>query len=119
MADWISSYVPECETYVEVFGGAYWVYVNSDIHERCQKAVYNDFNPYMTNLFRCASTPKPFSKFIDSKNKYTQALNDVKKYYRSYEDVLIMEQNLDFFKRNNSSEMSTLKNVIECETSPV
>lgn len=68
MSDWISSYVPKCETYVEVFGGAYWVYVNSDIHERCQKAIYNDFNPYMTNLFRCASTPKPFSKFIDSKN---------------------------------------------------
>jgi len=68
MADWISGFVPECETYVEVFGGAYWVYVNSDIHERCQKAVYNDFNPYMTNLFRCASDPKTFSKFIDSKN---------------------------------------------------
>ena len=68
MADWISSFVPECETYVEVFGGAYWVYVNSDIHERCQQAIYNDFNPYMTNLFRCASDPKTFSKFIDSKN---------------------------------------------------
>jgi len=68
MADWISGFVPECETYVEVFGGAYWVYVNSDIHERCQKAIYNDFNPYMTNLFRCASDPKTFSKFIDSKN---------------------------------------------------
>ena len=68
MADWISGFVPKSETYVEVFGGAYWVYVNSDIHERCEKAIYNDFNPYMTNLFRCASDPKTFSKFIDSKN---------------------------------------------------
>jgi len=68
MADWISKKVPECETYVEVFGGAYWVYVNSDIHERCGKAIYNDFNPYMTNLFRSASDPKTFSKFIDNKN---------------------------------------------------
>ena len=68
MSDWISSYVPECETYVEVFGGAYWVYVNSDIHERCEKAIYNDFNPYMTNLFRCASDPKVFVKYIDKKN---------------------------------------------------
>ena len=67
MADWISSFVPACETYVEVFGGAYWVYVNSDIHTRCGKAVYNDFNPYMTNLFRSASTPKALSKYIDSK----------------------------------------------------
>ena len=65
MADWISGFVPECDTYVEVFGGAYWVYINSDIHERCGKAIYNDFNPYMTNLFRCSSHPKVFSKFID------------------------------------------------------
>ena len=68
MSNWISGFVPECETYVEVFGGAYWVYVNSDIHERCEKAIYNDFNPYMVNLFRCASDPKTFSKFIDNKN---------------------------------------------------
>jgi len=68
MSDWISSFVPECKTYVEVFGGAYWVYINSDIHERCQKVIYNDFNPYMTNLFRCASEPELFSKLIDSEN---------------------------------------------------
>ena len=68
MADWISGVVPECETYVEVFGGAFWVYINSDIHERCEKIIYNDFNPYMVNLFRCASNPKVFSKFIDEKN---------------------------------------------------
>ena len=68
MADWISSYVPECHTYVEVFGGAYWVYVNSDIHERCDIAIYNDFNPYMTNLFRCASDPKVFAKYIDRRD---------------------------------------------------
>lgn len=67
MADWISGFVPECDTYVEVFGGAYWVYINSDIHKRCGKAIYNDFNPYMTNLFRCSSHPKVFSKFIDNK----------------------------------------------------
>ena len=66
MADWISSYVPsDIETYVEVFGGAMWVYINSDIHERCEKIIYNDFNPYMTNLFRCASKPESFKEFID------------------------------------------------------
>ena len=69
MANWISPFVPsEIETYVEVFGGAFWVYINSDIHERCEKIIYNDFNPYMVNLFRCASNPKVFSKFIDEKN---------------------------------------------------
>ena len=65
MSDWISGFVPECETYVEVFGGAYWVYVNSDIYKRVDRAIYNDFNPYMTNLFRCASKPESFSKFIN------------------------------------------------------
>jgi len=72
MAEWISSYIPECETYVEVFGGAFWVYVNSDIHERTQNVIYNDFNPYMVNLFRCASEPKKFMKFIESKNPPVQ-----------------------------------------------
>ena len=43
MAEWISDYIPESETYVEVFGGAFWVYVNSDIHERMNKVIYNDF----------------------------------------------------------------------------
>jgi DNA adenine methylase len=71
MADWISSYVPEdIETYIEVFGGAFWVYVNSDIYQRpnLKKVIYNDWNPYMVNLFRCASNPKAFDNFIDSKN---------------------------------------------------
>ena len=37
MANWISPFVPsKIETYVEVFGGAFWVYINSDIHERCE-----------------------------------------------------------------------------------
>ena len=68
MADWISGFVPECVTYVEVFGGAYWVYINSNIHERCDKPIYNDFSPYMTNLFRCASDPKVFAKYIDRRD---------------------------------------------------
>ena len=32
------------------------------------RAIYNDFNPYMTNLFRCVGSPKEFVKFIDKKN---------------------------------------------------
>ena len=69
MANWISPFVPsEIDSYVEVFGGAFWVYINSDIHKRADNIVYNDFNPMMSNLFRCASDPKTFSKFIDKKN---------------------------------------------------
>ena len=94
MSEWISSFVPECHTYVEVFGGAYWVYINSDIHERCDIAVYNDFNPYMANLFRCASDPKTFAKYIDKKNpplqtkgkpELSQACHDF--FYQCKEDL--------------------------------
>ena len=35
MAKWISGYIPDdIETYIEVFGGAFWVYVNGDVHMR-------------------------------------------------------------------------------------
>ena len=66
MAKWISGYIPDdIETYVEVFGGAFWVYVNSDVHTRpkLQKVIYNDFNRYMVNLFACCKDPQ---KFYDS-----------------------------------------------------
>lgn len=79
MADWISSFVPEdIETYVEPFGGAFWVYINSGISQRPQlkTVVYNDFNPYMVNLFRCASNPKVFDTFITKKNPPCQLKTD-------------------------------------------
>ena len=35
MAKWIGEYVPnDIETYVEVFGGAFWVYINGEIHKK-------------------------------------------------------------------------------------
>jgi len=47
---------------VEVFGGAFWVYVNGDVHMRpkLKKVIYNDFNRYMVNLFECCKTPEEF-----------------------------------------------------------
>ena len=63
MAKWISGYIPDdIETYVEVFGGAFWVYVNGDVHTKpkLQKVIYNDFNRYMVNLFECCRTPQEF-----------------------------------------------------------
>ena len=33
MSKWICEYIPnDIETYVEVFGGAFWVYVKGDIN---------------------------------------------------------------------------------------
>jgi DNA adenine methylase len=67
MAKWISGYIPnDIETYVEVFGGAFWVYVNGDVHTRpnLKKVIYNDFNRYMVNLFECCKSPKEFHDFM-------------------------------------------------------
>ena len=38
-------------TFVDVFGGAGWVSVKSDIAQRAQINVYNDLNPHLANIF--------------------------------------------------------------------
>ena len=68
MAKWIGNYIPnDIETYVEVFGGAFWVYVNGQIHKKpiLKNVIYNDFNRYMTNLFACCRNPQEFLKSMD------------------------------------------------------
>ena len=68
MAKWIGSYIPnDIETYVEVFGGAFWVYVNGEVHKKpiLKNVIYNDFNRYMTNLFACCRNPQEFLKSMD------------------------------------------------------
>ena len=35
MSKWICDFIPDnIETYVEVFGGAFWVYVNGDVYQK-------------------------------------------------------------------------------------
>ena len=68
MAKWIGSYIPnDIETYVEVFGGAFWVYVNGEVHKKpiLKNVIYNDYNRYMTNLFACCRNPQEFLKSMD------------------------------------------------------
>ena len=68
MAKWIGNYIPnDIETYVEVFGGAFWVYVNGQVHKKpiLKNVIYNDFNRYMTNLFACCRNPQEFLKSMD------------------------------------------------------
>lgn len=38
-------------TFVDVFGGAGWVSVKSDVAQRAQQNVYNDLNPHLANIF--------------------------------------------------------------------
>lgn len=37
--------------FVDVFGGAGWVSVKSDLAQRAQQNVYNDLNPHLANIF--------------------------------------------------------------------
>lgn len=64
MAKWIGEYIPENKTYIEVFGGAFWVYINGNIES--ENIVYNDFNRYMANLFQCFRKPE---RFLEELNK--------------------------------------------------
>ena len=51
---WIDPLLPERFTrYVEVFGGAGWMMVKSTKVEQSTERVYNDFNPYLANVFEC------------------------------------------------------------------
>ena len=52
---WIRDYIPnDIETYVETFGGMFWVFFRMDDtkYPNLKKVVYNDFNPLNYNLFK-------------------------------------------------------------------
>lgn len=53
---WIRDYIPkDIKTYVEPFGGMFWVFFNIDLSQYTQleNVVYNDFNRLNSNLFEC------------------------------------------------------------------
>lgn len=51
---WIRDYIPsDIETYVETFGGMFWVYFClEDKYPNLKEVIYNDFNPLNYNLFK-------------------------------------------------------------------
>ena len=70
MAEWINGFIPQdIKIYVEVFGGAFWVYVNGNINEKpdLKEVVYNDKNRFMANLFSCFRNPE---RMLIELNKY-------------------------------------------------
>ena len=52
---WIVPFIPkDIETYVETFGGMFWVYFcMEDRYPNLKNVVYNDFNQLNWNLFEC------------------------------------------------------------------
>ena len=66
-ASWISPYIPSnIKTYVEVFGGAMWIYWESN-KVPVETNVYNDFNRHLVNVFACGSRdPAHFKEILES-----------------------------------------------------
>lgn len=63
-AKWISEKYPKTiNEYAECFGGAMWVYINSDI--QAKTAYYNDYNPFMANLFACIKEYNTFIPYLE------------------------------------------------------
>ncbi len=69
MAEWISGYIPNnIELYAEIFGGAFWTYLKSDIYKikTLKEVHYNDFNRLMVNMFDCCREYEKFAKHFEN-----------------------------------------------------
>ena len=67
MAKWIEEYIPKnISLYAEIFGGAFWTYLKSDIYKinGLKEVHYNDFNRLMTNMFECSRNFDEFEKSL-------------------------------------------------------
>ena len=101
MAKWICEYIPQdIETYVEVFGGAFWVYIKGDIHEgsKLKEIVYNDKNRFMVNLMQCCTEPVVFYNHI----KDVKSLKKYKRCFaiRTWKSINLLSKTVDFVKNN-------------------
>lgn len=87
-AKWIRQNFPKkFNTYVEVFGGAFWVYLSSDI--KADLVIYNDIDPMMYNLWKCIKDYDNFIPILES-----MAPNDKQQFVDSREKVKkIVESN--------------------------
>jgi DNA adenine methylase len=90
---WIDPLFPtNFKTYVEVFGGAFWMYWMSK-KTPAQINVYNDFNRHLYNVFTCASTdPKKFE--IALKNLYPSVGNAA--VFEQFRDQIFQVYNTNF-----------------------
>ena len=81
-AKWIASQFPKHNTYVEPFGGAYWVYfmANHQI-DQAHTNVYNDFNKDIANIFHCARYDD--RKFLKSLLSYEDQSKELFDQFRS------------------------------------
>lgn len=92
---WIRDYIPyDIETYVETFGGMFWLFFNIDLakYPNLKTIVYNDFNPLNVNVFNCVKNYREF--------------NDVIKTYESQNEKLFYEYQKELFDPNFTIDLS-------------
>tara|TARA_B100000424_G_C22935462_1_gene497773 strand:+ start:707 stop:1525 length:819 start_codon:yes stop_codon:yes gene_type:complete len=100
MAKWICEYIPEdITTYVEVFGGAFWVYIKGDIHTKpkLKQVIYNDKNRFMTNLFKCFTYPEEFYEILGEAKSQNEEL-----FYMCQDNLNVIAKGNCNFKIGNS-----------------
>tara|TARA_Y100000385_G_scaffold128496_1_gene133835 strand:- start:485 stop:1321 length:837 start_codon:yes stop_codon:yes gene_type:complete len=81
-AQWISPYIPQCSTYCEVFGGAMWLYWQSD-KTPVSTNVYNDLNRHLVNVFACASKDRKHYQEVLSTYVYDLGSEEMFNEYRN------------------------------------
>ena len=67
ISKFIIPFIPnDIETYVEVFGGMFWVFYNMKLEDypNLKRIVYNDFNKLNVNVFNCIKDYEKFSNII-------------------------------------------------------
>ncbi len=88
-AKWIANYYPPIiKRYVEVFGGAMWVYINSDLI--AEEVIYNDFNPFMANLFACCHEYKEFIPILEQNKAQDEKL------FNKFKEEILNVKNIKF-----------------------
>lgn len=90
---WIREYIPtDIETYVEPFGGMFWVFFNMDLskYPNLKTIVYNDYNHLNHNLIQWCKVPERFHEellkypcqqlnVVDTPKEYEQMFNEYQK----------------------------------------
>jgi DNA adenine methylase len=82
---WIDPFFPEnTKTYVEVFGGAMWMYwMSGKLPSNVN--VYNDFNRHLANVFLCSSTDP--AKMEETCKKYYTDLHNADTFTKYRDEV--------------------------------
>jgi DNA adenine methylase len=89
---WIDPLIPnDFDTYVEPFGGAFWVYWQSK-KTPVTTNVYNDFNRHLVNVFECCKNPQHYHQVLLS---YYKDVGDSAK-FNQYRDEIFSVFNNNF-----------------------